>query len=40
MSYELEFVKPAMKEWSKLGKMVQAQFKKKLIEQLETPRVE
>lgn len=40
MSYELEFVKPALKEWNKLGATVKAQFKRKLIERLETPRVE
>ena len=40
MSYELEFVKPALKEWNKLSKTIKAQFKKKLIERLESPRVE
>lgn len=40
MSYELEFVKPALKEWNKLGAAVKAQFKKKLIERLKNPRVE
>ena len=40
MSYELEFVKPAMKEWNKLDQTIKTQFKKKLIERLETPKVE
>jgi mRNA interferase RelE/StbE len=40
MSYELEFVEKSFKEWSKLGSTIKAQFKKKLIERLETPRVE
>jgi mRNA interferase RelE/StbE len=40
MSYELEFAKPAMEEWSKLDKTIKTQLKKKLIERLETPRIE
>ncbi|MGV6815690.1 MAG: type II toxin-antitoxin system RelE family toxin [Thiotrichales bacterium] len=40
MSYELEFVKPALKEWNKLDAMVKAQFKKKLAERLESPGAE
>ncbi len=39
MSYRLEFIKPAQKEWRKLGATVQKQFKAKLAERLETPRV-
>jgi mRNA interferase RelE/StbE len=39
MSYELEFKKTALKEWNKLGATVQLQFKKKLKEVLENPRV-
>lgn len=39
MSYSLEFVKPAQKEWRKLGTTVQKQFKAKLTERLEMPRV-
>ena len=39
MSYELAFLPSALKEWNKLGATVRAQFKKKLAERLETPRV-
>lgn len=39
MSFSLEFLKPAQKEWRKLGATVQTQFKAKLAERLETPRV-
>lgn len=39
MSYSLEFKKSALKEWRKLGSTVQQQFKKKLIERLESPHV-
>ncbi|MEZ6852097.1 type II toxin-antitoxin system RelE family toxin [Halodesulfovibrio aestuarii] len=39
MSYDLEFNKQALKEWKKLGSTVQEQFKKKLKERLETPKV-
>lgn len=39
MTYELAFKKPALKEWSKLGATVKAQFKKKLKERLESPHI-
>lgn len=39
MTYELEFLPSALKEWRKLGDTVREQFKKKLKERLETPRV-
>ena len=40
MTYELEFDPRALKEWRKLGATVREQFKKKLSEVLEQPRVE
>ncbi|WP_118135445.1 type II toxin-antitoxin system RelE/ParE family toxin [Oceanicella sp. SM1341] len=40
MTYELEFEKRALKEWNKLGAPLREQFKKKLAERLEAPRVE
>lgn len=40
MSYELEFVNKSLKEWNKLGDTIKKQFKKKLHERLESPRVE
>lgn len=40
MSYSLEFVEPALKEWHKLDGSLREQFKKKLRERLENPRVE
>lgn len=39
MTYSLEFKKSALKEWKKLGHVVQRQFKKKLAERLENPHV-
>lgn len=39
MSFELQFLPSALKEWKKLGAPVRAQFKKKLAERLEHPRV-
>jgi mRNA interferase RelE/StbE len=39
MSYDLAFLPSAEKEWHKLGETVRAQFKKKLGERLEVPRV-
>ena len=39
MTYELEFKKTALKEWNKLGATVKQQFKKKLTEVLESPRI-
>ena len=40
MTFELEFDPRAWKEWKKLGDTVRQQFKKKLAEVLERPRVE
>ena len=40
MSYELRFHPDARKEWDKLDATIRAQFKKKLTERLQTPRVE
>lgn len=39
MTYELEFLPTALKEWKKLDGSIRAQFKKKLEERLENPRV-
>lgn len=39
MSYKLKFVPSALKEWKKLAPPIQKQFKKKLSERLEAPRV-
>lgn len=39
MTYKLAFNESAMKEWKKLGHTLQVQFKKKLKERLENPRV-
>ncbi|WP_233979900.1 type II toxin-antitoxin system RelE family toxin [Pectobacterium versatile] len=39
MTYKLKFVPSALKEWKKLGHPVREQFKKKLVERLENPRV-
>jgi mRNA interferase RelE/StbE len=39
MTYKLKFDKRAWKEWEKLGHPVKEQFKKKLKERLENPRV-
>lgn len=39
MTYKLEFKKSALKEWKKLGATLKSQFKKKLIERLESPHV-
>jgi mRNA interferase RelE/StbE len=40
MTYSLEFDRRALKEWNKLGDTLRQQFKKKLTEVLENPRVE
>jgi mRNA interferase RelE/StbE len=40
MSYDLQFLPSALKEWQKLGSTIREQFKKKLAERLETPRVQ
>lgn len=39
MTYSLRFKTEALKEWEKLGATVRDQFKKKLAERLEVPRV-
>jgi mRNA interferase RelE/StbE len=39
MTYSLEFKESALKEWHKLDGAIRAQFKKKLAERLERPRV-
>ena len=39
MTYSLHFIAQAEKEWRKLGATVREQFKKKLAERLEIPRV-
>ena len=39
MSYELEFLPSALKEWQKLDNSIKVQFKKKLSERLEKPKV-
>ncbi|MBE0463869.1 MAG: type II toxin-antitoxin system RelE family toxin [Halomonadaceae bacterium] len=39
MTYRLKFVPAALKEWEKLGAPVRDQFKKKLAERLENPRL-
>ena len=40
MSYSLAFLPSALKEWHRLGAPVREQFKRKLAERLEGPRVE
>ncbi|MFN3581326.1 MAG: type II toxin-antitoxin system RelE family toxin [Pseudomonas sp.] len=39
MTYELKFLPAALKEWEKLGAPIKSQFKQKLAERLENPRV-
>lgn len=39
MTYNLEFKPSALKEWKKLGSVVQQQFKKKLAERLDNPHI-
>lgn len=39
MSYNLEFKPKALKEWGKLNSTIQEQFKKKLKERLQNPKV-
>lgn len=39
MSYKLRFHELALREWHKLGHTIREQFKKKLAERLENPRV-
>ena len=40
MTYSLEFLPSALKEWEKLGDTVREQLKKKLRERLELPKVQ
>ena len=40
MSYSLEFRESAWKEWQKLDRLLREQFKNKLLERLENPRLE
>ena len=40
MTYRLAFKTSAQKEWQKLDRPVREQFKKKLVERLEQPRIE
>lgn len=39
MNYNLEFKPKALKEWKKLNSTIKEQFKKKLIERLENPKI-
>ena len=39
MTFELGFLDEALKEWRKLDNMIREQFKAKLIERLENPRL-
>ena len=39
MSYSLEFKPKALKEWNKLNSTIKSQFKKKLKERLENPKI-
>lgn len=39
MTYKLEFLPSALKEWEKLGTTLREQLKKKLVARLELPRV-
>ncbi|QXW43867.1 type II toxin-antitoxin system RelE family toxin [Pseudomonas amygdali] len=39
MTFKLEFLPSALKEWKKLGHTVRAQLKKKLLERLGLPRI-
>lgn len=40
MTYSLEFDRRALKEWNKLGDTLRQQFKRKLAEIIENPRIE
>lgn len=40
MTYKLEFLPSALKEWEKLGHTVREQAKKKLREPLDTPKIQ
>lgn len=39
MTYKLRFLPVALKEWEKLGAPIKSQFKNKLAERLESPKV-
>lgn len=39
MTYKLEFLPSALKEWNKLGHTLREPFKKKLVERVQFPRV-
>ncbi|AOK57264.1 type II toxin-antitoxin system RelE/ParE family toxin [Burkholderia stagnalis] len=39
MTFELAFLEPALREWKKLDRTVRDQFKSKLAERLENPRI-
>jgi mRNA interferase RelE/StbE len=39
MTFKLHFIEPAEREWRKLGATIREQFKKKLAQRLESPRV-
>lgn len=39
MTYKLKFLPTAWKEWEKLASSIKSQFKKKLVERLEHPKV-
>ena len=40
MSYKLKFLPSALKEWKKLAPPIQKQFKKKLNERIQNPRIQ
>ncbi len=40
MTYKLVFKQDAKKEWDKLDSTIRSQFKKKLVERLDNPRIE
>ncbi|AXF22388.1 addiction module antitoxin [Burkholderia pyrrocinia] len=39
MTFELAFLEPALKEWKKLDRIMRDQFKARLAERLENPRI-
>jgi len=40
MQYKIKFLPSALKEWNKLAPPIQKQFKKKLIERIQHPRIQ
>ena len=40
MTYKLKFIPAALKEWKKLAPPIKSQFRKKLSERLENPRIQ